>query len=288
MVLLSWQNYISCLPSNPYAILVFSILTYPWHISRDHICGEWCSLGLRVSRPSKSCQSWVCCLIFLPVWVRGPDYLLLGTNKTRMCWGASSVSGTRNIAGCCQAVSWSKEEGDSTFRGRCWNSTCQGCPLFLGFNILPAWKNDRVDLKWIFHSLLIGSDPPQSAGFQEQVYGSAAPVVLDSVVHDQFLVSFTETNRFFWLAVSGGLLSWKPINVLMVGGWEKVLNLERGTEGTASSVWLGMVSQLDGGSMAGILGLPFSLTRETDLGLDSFYKKAFYLLFPRLSAGLVG
>lgn len=55
--------------------------------------------------------------------------------------------------------------------------------------------------EWIrnkaFHGLLIGSDPPHSAGFQEQVYGSAAPVVLDFVIHDQFLVSFTETNRFF-------------------------------------------------------------------------------------------
>lgn len=40
--------------------------------------------------------------------------------------------------------------------------------------------------------------------------------------------------------------------------------------------------------MAGILELPFSLTHETDLGLDFSYKKSFDLLFSRLSAGMVG
>lgn len=91
---------------------------------------------------------------------------------------------------------------------------------------MTEWIQNRA-----FHGLLIGSDPPHSAGFQEQVYGSAAPVVLDFVIHDQFLVSFTKTNRFFsdWQCQEDCFLG----SLLMVGGWERVLNLERETEGTA-------------------------------------------------------
>lgn len=57
---------------------------------------------------------------------------------------------------------------------------------------MTEWTPNRT-----FHGVQIYSDPPHSAGSQEQVYGSAAPVVLDFAIHDQFLVSFTETNRFF-------------------------------------------------------------------------------------------
>ena len=63
---------------------------YLWWVVQSRI---WFLVHLRVNKR-------VCYLIFLHLWVRNPDYLLLETIKTRMCWGTSFVSGTRNIAGC--------------------------------------------------------------------------------------------------------------------------------------------------------------------------------------------
>lgn len=91
-----------------------------------------------VSSSSESYQTWVCCLNFLHLWVRNPDYLLLETIKTRMCWGTSSVSGTRNIAGCWPSFPsewrrrWWYSPGASSC-GRYWNSACLSCPIVLGF-----------------------------------------------------------------------------------------------------------------------------------------------------------
>lgn len=95
---------------------------------------------------------------------------------------------------------------------------------------MTEWTQNRA-----FHGVLVGSDLPNhihSAGFQEQVYGSAAPVVLDSAIHDQFLVSFTGTDFSDWQCQEDCFLG----SLLMIGGWEKILNLGRETEGTACAM----------------------------------------------------
>ena len=65
----------------------------------------------------------------------------------------------------------------------------------------------------------------------------------------------------------------------MVGGWERVLNLERETEGTAIAMWLGMVYHLGWKNYDRNSKTPFSLTHETDMALVSFYKGFLFALF---------
>lgn len=159
-----------------------------WHILRlqlrDHVCGEWCSPGRGVSRPCKSYQNGVCCLIFSHPWVRNPDYLLLQTNKTRMYWGANSLSGTRNTAGVAKLSSGGRKKVLVFSRGQqLWQMLKWCLPRLPHCSWVLAYYLPKKMTEWVqnraFHGLLIGSDPPHSAGSQEQVYGSAAPVVLD-------------------------------------------------------------------------------------------------------------
>lgn len=182
VVLLCWQSRISCLPSSPYPALVFSILTYPETSAQR--ARLWCSPGRGVSRPCKSYQNGVRCLIFLHPWFRNPDYLLLQTNKTRMYWGISSLSGTRNIAGVAKLSSGGRKKVLVFSRGQqLWQMLKWCLPRLPHCSWVLAYYLPKKMTEWIqnraFHGLLIGSDPPHSAGSQEQVYGSAAPVVLD-------------------------------------------------------------------------------------------------------------
>lgn len=55
-------------------------------------------------------------------------------------------------------------------------------------------------------------------------------------------------------------------SLLMVRGWERVLNLERETEGTACAMPLGMVYHLDWRKYGRNSRTPLSLTHETELG----------------------
>lgn len=102
---------------------------------------------------------------------------------------------------------------------------------------MTQWTRNRTS-----HSLLIGSDSAQ-CWLPGSKFMGQLPLwswTLWSMTNFLFFL-LRQTDFSDWQCQEDCFLG----SLLMVGGWERVLNLERETEGIACAVWLGMVSHLD-------------------------------------------